>query len=102
VEVMVITFNLHLLAAVAALATAICSGFAAWYWYESSQQDAVLVESPTPSIDDAPQVHQLSTQVNVFKLQAALSESSRLNKTAAKWSALAAACATITAILSAF
>ena len=89
------------MASASALGTAACSALAAYYWYLSSRHNAVLTDPPLASISDNPEEHVLTVQVNASALQAALSESSRLNKIAATWSALAAAFATIAAILAA-
>jgi hypothetical protein len=94
---------MHLIfSALAALATALCSAAAAYYWWLSSLQKTVTTEPPIASISDNPEEHLLVGHVNIGALEAALRESSRLNKIAAKWSALAAGCATVAALLSAF
>jgi len=92
----------HLAISVLALATAVCSGFAAWYWWCSSRQKVIENEPLNPSIGDNPELHILTAQVDIGNLQSALRESSRLNKIAATWSALAAGFAAVAAILSTF
>lgn len=93
---------MHLIISALALVTALCSGIAAYYWWLSSRQKPVASEPPVASIGDNPEEHILVAHVNVDALEAALLESSRLNKIAAKWSALAAGFATVAALLSAF
>jgi hypothetical protein len=93
---------MHLIISGLALATALCSLIAAYYWGLSSRQKAVAKEPPTASIGDNPEEHVLVAHVNIDALEAALLESSKLNKIAAKWSAFAAGFATLAALLSAF
>jgi hypothetical protein len=93
---------MHVIISALALAIALCSGAAAYYWLLSSRQNAVAKEPPTASIGDNPEEHILAARVNIDALEAALLESSRLNKIAATWSALAAGFATAAALLSAF
>jgi hypothetical protein len=54
------------------------------------------------SITDNPELHILGTQVDIGSIQAALFESSRLNKKAAIWSGISAFLAGITSLLGAF
>lgn len=70
--------------------TAICALVAAAYWYLSSRPTPKLNNPPNASISDAPELHILSAQVDVYAMQEALSEASALNKKAALWSAVAA------------
>jgi hypothetical protein len=93
---------MRLIISALALMTAFCSAVAAYYWWLSSRQNAVVEEPPTASTGDNSELHVLTAHVNIDRLQAALLVSSRLNKTAAKWSALAAGFATVVAFLSAF
>jgi hypothetical protein len=83
------------------IATSLCSGVAAYYWYLSSRHSAAGAKYPVAAMADNPDEHLLVTQVNSDTLQVAFVESSRLNKVAALWSALAAAFGTIAAIASA-
>jgi hypothetical protein len=85
-----------------ALATALCSLMAAKYWYLSSKPNAPIPNEIVAPIDDAMPLHVLSARVHSDSIHLAITEASRLNKIAAKWSAWAAAFATIAAILSAF
>jgi hypothetical protein len=71
-------------------AAAICALVAAAYWYLSSRPTPQLNDPPNASISDTPELHILSAQVDVYAVQDALSEASRLNKKAALWSAAAA------------
>jgi Flp pilus assembly protein CpaB len=93
---------MHLIVSVLALATALCSAVAAYYWRLASRPQGDVVEPPDAAIEDNPAMHILVAHVNTDLLGTALLESSRLNKIAATWSALAAAFATVAALLSAF
>lgn len=93
---------MHLTISALALATAFCSGLAAWYWWRSSRQEIIENEELDTSITDDPAGHILSARVEIGDLQSVLRESSRLNKIAATWSALAAGFAAVAALLSAF
>ena len=84
------------------IATALASGFAAWFWFKSSLQDPEIVEESQASISDAQELHILDAKVGIYYPQAAMKESARLNKIAAIWSGIAAALGAATAILSAF
>lgn len=75
---------------VCSAATAVCALVAAVYWYLSSRPTPKLNNPPNASISDAPELHILSAQVDVYAVQEALSETSLLNKKAALWSAGAA------------
>jgi len=59
-----------------------------------------MAEPPVASISDDPAQHIMEAQVNAYSIQAALIETSRLNKKAAMWSAAAAALGGIAAVLS--
>lgn len=83
------------------LATSICAIVAAIYWYLSSKQDPVPVETTDASISDYPEAHIMDTQAGVYALQVALIQASRLNKIAALWSAAAAGLGAIAAVTSA-
>lgn len=93
---------LHILSTTFGLATAIASGFAAYYWLLSSKVDPQVLEPTTASISDAPEMHILDAQVGLIHTHVAFRESSRLNKIAATWSGVAAALGAVTALLSAF
>ena len=80
-------------------ATAICALIAAGYWYLSSRPTPVLNVPPEASISDVPELHIMNAQVDVYGVQAALAEASRLNKKAAIWSAVAALFGAAAAIL---
>jgi hypothetical protein len=84
---------------VCSAATAICALVAARYWYLSSRPAPAISDPPDASISDAPEIHILNAQVDVYAVQAALTEASRLNKKAAIWSALAALFGAAAAIL---
>ena len=71
-------------------ATAACALVAAAYWYLSSRPTPVLNDPPDASISDVPELHIMTAQADVYGVQAALAEASRLNKKAAIWSAIAA------------
>jgi hypothetical protein len=59
-----------------------------------------MTQPPLASIDDNPAEHIMEVQVNIYSIQAALIEASRLNKRAAIWSAIAAFMGATAAILS--
>jgi len=80
--------------------SALCAFAAAWYWYRSSRPSPDIPAPPEASIDDNPALHILDAQVNTYRIQAALLETSRLNKTAAIWSAAAALWGGVAAVLS--
>jgi hypothetical protein len=84
---------------VCSAATAGCALVAAGYWYLSSRPAPAFSEPPDASISDAPEHHILNAQVDVYGVQAALAEASRLNKKAAVWSAIAALFGATAAIL---
>jgi hypothetical protein len=58
------------------------------------------VGPPEVSVDDDPALHILDAQLNTYRIQEALIETSRLNKRAAIWSAAAALWGGIAALLS--
>ena len=80
-------------------ATAICALVAASYWYLSSRPAPALRNPPIASTSDAPELHIMNTQVNIYEVKKALDEVSRLNKKAAIWSAIAALFGAAAAIL---
>ncbi len=84
---------------VCSTATAACALIAAGYWYLSSRPAPAINDPPDASISDAVELHVLNAQVDVYGVQAALAEASRLNKKAAIWSAIAALFGAAAAIL---
>jgi hypothetical protein len=84
---------------VCSIATAAFALIAAGYWYRSSRPTPALNEPPTASISDVPELHIMNAQADVYEVQAALAEASRLNKKAAVWSAIAALFGAAAAIL---
>lgn len=84
---------------VCSAATAVCALVAAAYWYLSSRPTPVLNDPPDASISDVPELHIMNAQADVYGVQAALAEASRLNKRAAVWSAIAALFGAAAAIL---
>lgn len=84
---------------VCSIATAACALVAAGYWYRSSLPTPILNEPPVASISDVAALHIMSAQADVYEVQAALAEASRLNKKAAVWSAIAALFGAAAAIL---
>jgi hypothetical protein len=84
---------------VCSVATAVCALIAARYWYLSSRPTPALNDLPDASISDAPELHIMNAQADVYEVQAALAEASRLNKSAAVWSAIAALFGAAAAIL---
>ena len=84
---------------VASAATAVSALIAAAYWYLSSRPTPQLNNPPDASISDVPEIHILSAQVDIYAIEEALSEASRLNKKAALWSAAAALLAAVAAVL---
>jgi len=84
---------------ICSIATAACALIAAGYWYRSSRPTPALTEPPAASISDVPQLHIMNAQADVYEVQAALAEASRLNKKAAVWSAVAALFGAAAAIL---
>jgi hypothetical protein len=79
--------------------TAACALVAAGYWYLSSRPAPAIGDPPVASISDAPELHIMNAQSDVYAFQAALAETSRLNKKAAVWSAIAALFGAAAAIL---
>jgi hypothetical protein len=47
------------------IATALASGFAAWFWFKSSLQDPKIVEETQASISDAQELHILDAKVGI-------------------------------------
>lgn len=90
----------HLAFLIASALSALCAFAAAWYWYLSSRPSPEIALPPDVSVDDSPALHILDAQVNTYRIQSALIEASRFNKTAAFWSAGAAFCGGIAALLS--
>lgn len=84
---------------VCSAATGASALIAAGYWYRSSRPTPALNEPPAASISDVPELHILNAQADVYEVQAALAEASRLNKKAAIWSAIAALLGAAAAIL---
>ncbi len=82
-----------------AILTAASALVAAGYWYLSSRPTPTATDSPVASIDDVPALYILGTQVDMYSVHQALAEASRLNKHAAAWSAAAALCGAVTALL---
>ncbi len=80
--------------------TAISAFVAAWYWHLSSRPSPEMTQPSLASIDDIPAEHILESQGNIYSIQAALMETSRLNKRAAIWSAIATFLGAVAAILS--
>lgn len=81
------------------VATAVCALIAARYWYLSSRPTPATADPPAASISDYPERHILGVQVDIYAIQASLAEVSRLNKSAARWSAIAALLGAATSIL---
>jgi hypothetical protein len=90
---------IHIAYICSAILTAASALVAAGYWYLSSRPQPSSSDSSTASVSDAPELHILGAQVDIYSIQAALAESSRLNKCAAVWSALAALLGAVTSIL---
>jgi len=84
---------------VCSAATAACALIAANYWYLSSRPTPAISDPPVASISDAPELHIMNAQSEVYGFQAALAEASRLNKKAAVCSAIAALFGAAAAIL---
>jgi hypothetical protein len=82
-----------------AMMTAVCALVAAGYWYLSSRPTPSVTNPPAASIDDVPALYILGTQVDMYSVNQALAEVSHLNKCAAAWSAAAALCGAVTALL---
>jgi hypothetical protein len=91
---------LHLAFLIASALSAFSALAAAWYWYLSSRPTPEITGPPEASVDDVPALHILDAQVNTYRIQEALIETSRLNKRAAIWSAAAAFCGGVAALLS--
>lgn len=91
---------LHLAGLIASIATAICAFIASWFWYLSSRPTPEMAEPLIASIADVPAQFILGAQADIYSIRDALRESSRLNKCAAIWSALAALFGAISAVLS--
>ena len=72
------------------IATAVCAGFGAFYWFRSSLTDVGGDSQTIASIDDNPAEHILGAQVDIAAIRIGLRESARLNKIAAIWSGFAA------------
>jgi hypothetical protein len=89
----------HIAYLACSVATALCALIAAWYWYLSSRPAPVTTDPPDASVSDNPELHILGTQVDLYSIQAALAEASRLNKNAAIWSAVAALLGAASSIL---
>lgn len=86
-----------------ALATLVSAIIAATYWLKSS---LIKMESgytgEGASITDAPELHIMGTQTDIFKMLAAIGELSRLNKHAAIWTGVSAVLGACTAIIGLF
>ena len=82
------------------IGTAISAFVAAVYWYLSSRPTPKTTVPPVAAIGDNPEMHILGTKVDIIGIQSALYETSRLNKKAAIWSAIAALLGAISAALS--
>jgi hypothetical protein len=80
----------RLLYLICSSAAAVSALVASIYWYLSSRPAPQFTESPTASISDNPELHILGAQVDIYSIQAALSEAALLNKKAALWSAVSA------------
>lgn len=83
-------------------ATTVCAFGASYYWLRSSQPTPEEVPTPDASISVHPELHILTTQVEIYGIRDALKEASLLNKKAAKWSAWAAGLGGIAAFISIF
>ena len=84
--------------ALLSIATAICAGVAAFYWFRSSLADVGDGSQSNASIEDNPAEHILNAQVEIAAIQIGLRHSARLNKIAAIWSAFAALFAALASI----
>jgi hypothetical protein len=73
---------------------------AAWFWYLSSRPTPEITGPPEASVDDDLALHILDAQVNTYRIQEGLIETSRLNKRAAIWSAAAAFWGGVAAVIS--
>jgi len=93
---------IRILSTALGMATAVASGFAAYYWFLSSKVESEKLEETTASISDAKELHILDAKVGLYNTQAAMNEASRLNKIAATWSGAAAGLGAITELLGAF
>jgi hypothetical protein len=85
------------------IATAICAGVAAYYWFRSSRTEIGDDSDTIASIDDNPAEHILGAQADISIIRIGLRHSAKLNGIAAIWSgfaALFAALASITGALS--
>jgi hypothetical protein len=56
---------LHIVITAFSIATALASGFAAWFWSKSSLQDTNIVEETQASISDAQELHILDAKVGI-------------------------------------
>lgn len=83
------------------LVTAICSFIAAVYWFRSAGVNLGEWTVNNAPIENSEAIHILFTQVDILNLRVAMSNSARLNKTAAIWSGIAAGFAAITAVFAA-
>ena len=91
--------TIHIVYIVFSLTTGLCALVAARYWYLSSRPAPTLTDTPDASIGEAPELHILGTQVDLYSIQSVLAEASSLNKKAAAWSAIAALLGAITSLL---
>jgi hypothetical protein len=93
---------IRILSSAFGLATAIASGFAAYYWFLSSKVETEQVDETQASISDAQELHILDAKVGLYYTRLAMDRVSHLNKLAATWSGVAAGLGAITALLGAF
>jgi hypothetical protein len=80
------------------VATAVCAGVAAFYWFQSSRADLGEEFQIAASVDDNPALHIISAQADIETLRSGMRQSARLNKIAAIWSGLAAIFTALTSL----
>jgi len=79
-----------------------CGFFAAYFWLQSSKPSPPEIPAPDASLSDNPELHQLTTQVEIIGIRDALKEAAAHNKTASIWSAWAAGLGGLAALASLF
>jgi hypothetical protein len=85
--------------AIAALITGL---IAAYYRWKSSNVPVPRFETPVASVEDNPADHTLTNSVNIDSINSAFGESSRLNKLAARWTAVSVVIGAATTFLGMF
>lgn len=90
---------MKVLALLAGLGAAVSGWYAARLWHKASLIEFPQFDPPMASMDDVPQLHILSANNQLNKIVRALEDSSRLNASAARWTAFAAILAGLTAAL---